>query len=68
MTHNLARPQVRPVNPGGYRGQSAALLCSILKGIHRWPQPFRDGDSCSCGALRLDTKPQGLAAFEVHDG
>jgi hypothetical protein len=62
-------PQVRNPSPGGHaaRDDAAAVACSIVKGIHRWADPFNDGDTCACGALFLYAHPRGSAVFEVHD-
>ena len=48
------------------RQERTVVACSILKGMHRWAQPFTNGDTCACGAMRLAVKV-GSAAYEVHD-
>ena len=58
---------VRNAQPGGHAHQTrAAVACSIVKGVHRWAEPFGDGDTCTCGALHL-FRQHGAAIFEVHD-
>ena len=61
------RTIVRKPKPGGYEQSRAVVACQIIKGIHRWVEPFADGDTCACGALHLFAHPRGSAAFEVHD-
>lgn len=58
----------RNPTPEGYTRDARAIVCSVIKGVHRWADPFHDGDTCACGALYLTAHPQSAAAFEVHDG
>jgi hypothetical protein len=63
-------PIIRAPKPGGYkrsdRPARTVVACSVIKGVHRWAQPFQDGDTCACGALRL-ARSVGHASFEMHD-
>jgi hypothetical protein len=60
------RRQVRNPTPAGYQTDHAVVACSVGKNIHRWGDPFKDGDTCACGALFLYTHPRGAAVFEIH--